>query len=165
MFDLDMDLKRQATLELENGDTILLRNVAELTEAKPLQLELEPATLVQTHQTTIENVENYPRVEFIDGNAYMVAGHIDVNNDLWEIEDGKLKKKDSKILLNKLSTSRIRHPCPREGCSKVYSTPHHLKVKIVSDIDYKLQINSGPFTISIPCSMLFTSIDVSGKYF
>lgn len=126
--DNDMDLKRQATLELENGDTILLRNVAELTEGKPLQLELEPATLVQAHQTTIENVENYPRVEFIDGNAYMVAGHIDVSNDLWEIEDGKLKKKDSKILLNKLSTSRIRHPCPREGCSKVYSTPHHLKV-------------------------------------
>lgn len=126
-----MDLKRQATLELESGDTILLREVTELTEGKPLQLELEPATLVQAHSTTIENVENYPCVEFIDGNAYMVASHLDVSKDLWEIEDGKLKKKDSKILLNKLSASRIRHPCPREGCSKVYSTPHHLKVEIV----------------------------------
>ncbi|KAK1117964.1 hypothetical protein K0M31_015627 [Melipona bicolor] len=85
----DMDLKRQATLELESGDTILLRDIAEFAE----------------------------------------AGNLDVSKNFWEIEDGKLKKKDSKILLNKLSTSsRIRHPCPREGCSKVYSTPHHLKV-------------------------------------
>ncbi|XP_033192576.1 uncharacterized protein LOC117158108 isoform X1 [Bombus vancouverensis nearcticus] len=126
--DDDMNLKRQTTLELESGDTILLRDITEFAEGKPLQLELEPATLVQARDSTIENVENYPHVEFIDGNAYMVAGHLDISKDLWEIEDGKLKKKDSKILLNKLSTSRIRHPCPREGCSKVYSTPHHLKV-------------------------------------
>ncbi|KOX69799.1 Zinc finger protein 76 [Melipona quadrifasciata] len=123
----DMDIKRQATLELESGDTILLRDIAEFAEGKPLQLELEPATLIQARDTTIENVENYSCVEFIDGNAYMVAGNLDVSKNFWEIEDGKLKKKDSKILLNKLSTSRIRHPCPREGCSKVYSTPHHLK--------------------------------------
>lgn len=140
-----MNLKRQTTLELESGDTILLRDITEFAEGKPLQLELEPATLVQARDSTIENVENYPHVEFIDGNAYMVAGHLDISKDLWEIEDGKLKKKDSKILLNKLSTSRIRHPCPREGCSKVYSTPHHLKVKILPNIiaNYKLiQVSS-----------------------
>ncbi|XP_076176335.1 uncharacterized protein LOC143151247 isoform X2 [Ptiloglossa arizonensis] len=96
--DNEVDSKGQATFELENGDTILLRDVSDFTD------------------------------EFIDGTAYMVTGHLDVGKDLWEIESGKLKKKDSKILLNKLSTSRIRHPCPREGCSKVYSTPHHLKV-------------------------------------
>lgn len=142
---IDMNLKRQTTLELGSGDTILLRDITEFAEGKPLQLELEPATLVQARDSTIENVENYPHVEFIDGNAYMVAGHLDISKDLWEIEDGKLKKKDSKILLNKLSTSRIRHPCPREGCSKVYSTPHHLKVKILSNIiaNYKLiQVSS-----------------------
>nr|XP_034189215.1 zinc finger protein 76-like isoform X3 [Osmia lignaria] len=121
--------KGQTTLEIQSGDTILLREVSEFTEDKPFRFELDPAALVQAHSATIENVENtYPRVEFIDGTAYMVTGHVDVSKDLWEIENGKLKKKDSKILLNKLSTSRIRHPCPREGCSKVYSTPHHLKV-------------------------------------
>ncbi|XP_031839746.1 uncharacterized protein LOC116430146 isoform X2 [Nomia melanderi] len=104
----DADSKNQTTLELDNGDTILFRDVSEFAD---------------------ENEENaYPRVEFIDGTAYVVTGHLDVGKDLWEIESGKLSKKDSKILLNKLSTSRIRHPCPREGCSKVYSTPHHLKV-------------------------------------
>ncbi|XP_029034194.1 zinc finger protein 76-like isoform X2 [Osmia bicornis bicornis] len=121
--------KGQTTLEIQSGDTILLREVSEFTEDKPFRFELDPAALVQAHSSTIENVENtYPRVEFIDGTAYMVTGHVDVSKDLWEIENGKLKKKDSKILLNKLSTSRIRHPCPREGCTKVYSTPHHLKV-------------------------------------
>ncbi|CAK9825675.1 Zinc finger protein 76 [Anthophora retusa] len=127
--DDEVDLKGQTTLELENGDTILLRDIAEFTEGKSLQLELDPATLVQARGTTIENVENtYPHVEFIDGNAYMVTGHLDVSKELWEIESGKLKKKDSKILLSKLPASRVRHPCPREGCTKVYSTPHHLKV-------------------------------------
>lgn len=127
--DDDVHFKRQATFELENGDTIFLRDLTEFAEDKPLQLEVESATLVQAHGTTVENVENtYPCVEFIDGSAYMVAGHLDVGNNLWEIENGKLKKKDSRILLNKLPASRIRHPCPREGCSKVYSTPHHLKV-------------------------------------
>lgn len=136
----EVDSKGQATFELENGDTILLRDVSDFTDGKPLQLELDPATLVQARDATIENVENtYPRVEFIDGTAYMVTGHLDVGKDLWEIESGKLKKKDSKILLNKLSTSRIRHPCPREGCSKVYSTPHHLKVKVVYDNKYKVR--------------------------
>ncbi|XP_076620205.1 uncharacterized protein LOC143341277 isoform X1 [Colletes latitarsis] len=127
--DSEMDSKGQATFELENGDTILLRDVSEFTDGKPLQLELDPTTLIQTHNGTIENMGNtYPRVEFIDGTAYMVTGHLDVGKDLWEIDSSKLKKKDSKLLLNKLSASRIRHPCPREGCSKVYSTPHHLKV-------------------------------------
>ena len=128
--DDEAESKGQATLELESGGgAILLRDVSEFTTGKPLQLELDPTTLIQSRGSTIENVENtYPRVEFIDGSAYMVTGHLDVGKDLWEIESGKLKKKDSKILLNKLSASRIRHPCPREGCSKVYSTPHHLKV-------------------------------------
>lgn len=126
----EVDSKGQTTLEIQSGDTILLRELSEFAEDKPFRFELDPAALVQAHSATIENVENtYPRVEFIDGTAYMVTGHVDVSKDLWEIENGKLKKKDSKILLNKLSTSRIRHPCPREGCSKVYSTPHHLKVK------------------------------------
>ncbi|XP_076641714.1 uncharacterized protein LOC143352777 isoform X2 [Halictus rubicundus] len=121
--------KSQATLELDNGDTILLRDVTEFTDGKSLQLELDPTMLVQARNAIVENEENtYPRVEFIDGVAYVVTGHLDVGKDLWEVESGQLTKKDSKILLNKLSTSRIRHPCPREGCSKVYSTPHHLKV-------------------------------------
>ncbi|XP_078049188.1 uncharacterized protein LOC144476312 isoform X1 [Augochlora pura] len=125
----DVDSKNQTTLELDNGDTILLRDVTEFTDGKSLQLELDPAMLVQACNTTVENEENtYPRVEFIDGAAYVVTGHLDVGKDLWEVDSSKLTKKDSKILLNKLSVSRIRHPCPREGCSKVYSTPHHLKV-------------------------------------
>lgn len=111
----------QATLQLETGDTIVLRDVSEFNGGKQLQLDLDPAALVQARSATIE--------KFIDGTTtYMVTGRLDVADDVWEIDNGKLKKKDSKILLNKLSAPRIRYPCPREGCSKVYSTPHHLKV-------------------------------------
>ena len=38
-------------------------DITEFAEGKPLQLELEPATLVQARDSTIENVENYPHVE------------------------------------------------------------------------------------------------------
>jgi len=126
----DPDFKTQ-TLQttFENGDTIFLRDLSEFGDGKTLQLELDPATFVQTEDATTENVENtYSQVEFINGTAYMVAGHVDVGENLWEIEDGKLKKKDPKILINKLSDTKVRYPCPREGCSKIYSTPHHLKV-------------------------------------
>lgn len=128
--DVDSELKTQ-TLQttLENGDTILLRGLSELSDGKSLQLELDPATFVQAQDSTAENVENtYSQVEFINGTAYMVTSHMDVGESLWQIEDGKLKKKDPKIVINKLSDAKVRYPCPREGCSKVYSTPHHLKV-------------------------------------
>ncbi|XP_025075569.1 zinc finger protein 143-like isoform X1 [Pogonomyrmex barbatus] len=126
---IDSEFKTQALqTSLENGDTILLRDLSELGDGKALQLELDPATFVQAEDATTENVENtYSQVEFINGTAYMVASRV-VDENLWEIKDGKLKKKDPKILINKLSDAKIRHPCPREGCSKVYSTPHHLKV-------------------------------------
>ncbi|XP_066590287.1 zinc finger protein 76-like [Prorops nasuta] len=124
--DDESDYKGEATLELENGETILLRDLSQLTEGKTLQVELDPEAFVQTEAATIENVENtYPQVEFINGTAYMVT---DVADSVWEIEDGKLKKKDSKDLISKLTVPKIRHPCPREGCTKVYSTLHHLKV-------------------------------------
>jgi len=107
----------------------LLRGLSEFDDGKSLQLELDSTTFVQAENSAIENAENtYSQVEFINGTAYMVTGHMDVGESLWQIEDGKLKKKDSKILINKLSDAKIKYPCPREGCSKVYSTPHHLKV-------------------------------------
>jgi len=126
----DPDFKTQ-TLQttFENGDTIFLRDLSEFGDGKTLQLELDPATFVQTEDAATENVENtYSQVEFINGTAYMVASHVDVGENLWKIEDGKLKKKDPKILINKLSDTKVRYSCPREGCSKIYSTPHHLKV-------------------------------------
>ncbi|XP_012224467.1 zinc finger protein 76-like isoform X2 [Linepithema humile] len=130
LIDIDPDFKTQ-TLQttLRNGDTILLRGLSELGDGKTLQLELDSSALVQTEDMATEDVENtYSQVEFINGTAYMVAGHVDVGESVWEIKDGKLKKKESKILINKLSDAKIRYPCPRDGCSKVYSTPHHLKV-------------------------------------
>lgn len=106
-----------------------MRGLSELSDGKTLQLELDSSALVQAEDMATEDVENtYSQVEFINGTAYMVAGHVDVGESVWEIIDGKLKKKESKILINKLSDAKIRYPCPREGCSKVYSTPHHLKV-------------------------------------
>ncbi|KAK2587468.1 hypothetical protein KPH14_003172 [Odynerus spinipes] len=121
-------LNGDAALELENGETILLRDLSEFADGKTLQLEVDPAFL-DAQNTSIDITENtYPQVEFINGTAYMVASHLNIGDDLWEIEDGKLKKKEPKILINKLSEQKIRYPCPREGCTKVYSTPHHLKV-------------------------------------
>ncbi|XP_070163254.1 zinc finger protein 76 [Polyergus mexicanus] len=128
--DIDPDFKAQILQRtLENGNTILLRDLSEFGEDKALQLELDSATFVQAEDNSNENVEStYSQVEFINGTAYMVTSHVNLGENLWEIQDGKLKKKDSKILVNKLSDAKIRYPCPREGCSKVYSTPHHLKV-------------------------------------
>ncbi|KAI4494414.1 hypothetical protein M0802_008906 [Mischocyttarus mexicanus] len=127
--DDESPLNGDTALELENGETILLRDLSEFADGKTLQLEVDPAFLDQNTSVDITSVENtYPQVEFINGTAYVVASHLNVADDLWEIEDGKLKKKEPKILMNKLSEQKIRHPCPREGCTKVYSTPHHLKV-------------------------------------
>ncbi|XP_014474548.1 PREDICTED: zinc finger protein 143-like [Dinoponera quadriceps] len=126
---IDPDFKTQTLQTLENGNTILLRGLSDFNDGKALQLELDPTSFVQTEVAAADNAENtYSQVEFINGATYMVTGHVNVGEGLWEIEDGKLKKKDSKILIDKLSDAKIRYPCPREGCSKVYSTPHHLKV-------------------------------------
>lgn len=125
----DSDFKTQALQTFENGDTILLRGLSEFNNTKALQLELDQTSFVQTEAGTMDNEENtYSQVEFINGMTYMVTGHMNVGESLWKVEDGKLKKKDSKILIDKLSDAKIRYPCPREGCSKIYSTPHHLKV-------------------------------------
>ncbi|XP_012278356.1 zinc finger protein 76 isoform X2 [Orussus abietinus] len=127
----DSEYKDEPALELQNGGTILLRGLSDLTDGKTLQLELDHATFVQTTDPDTQNAEDtYSQVEFVNGTTYMITGHVDVNNELWEIKDGKLKKKDAKIVINKLTEpkSRNQHPCPREGCTKVYSTLHHLKV-------------------------------------
>ncbi|KAG7207145.1 hypothetical protein KM043_001017 [Ampulex compressa] len=124
------EFKGRTTLEFENGSTILLRDVSQLGDGKVgLQLELEPAGFAQEDADGMEEASNaYPQVEFVNGATYMVAGHVDVSTDIWDVDSGKLKKKEPKIILNKLSGTKARHPCPREGCSKIYSTLHHLKV-------------------------------------
>lgn len=129
--DDESEYKEEPTLELENGGTILLRDLTGLADGKALQLELDPTTFLHTQAPVTENAENtFSQVELINGTAYMVTGHVNVDEGLWEIEGGKLKKKDTKIVINKLTEtkSRNQHPCSREGCNKVYSTPHHLKV-------------------------------------
>ncbi|XP_012264346.2 zinc finger protein 76-like [Athalia rosae] len=122
----------EPSLELENGSTILLRDLTDLTDGKTLQFELDPSSFLQTQLAASSNDENnYPQVELINGTAYMVAGHVDVDEGLWEIAEGTLKEEDSKkLVINKITETKLRnqHPCPREGCTKVYSTPHHLKV-------------------------------------
>lgn len=129
----DTDSKGHATIELESGDAILLRDVSEVSNGKSLRMD--PTALFESRSGIVENGENtYPRLEFINGSAYMVTGHLDLSKDVWEIKSEKSKKKECKTVLSekKVSTSRIgRHPCPRDGCSKVYSTPHHLKVKVL----------------------------------
>ncbi|XP_046430173.1 zinc finger protein 143-like isoform X2 [Neodiprion virginianus] len=123
----------ESAMELEGGGTILLQDLTELTDAKTLKFQLDPSSFLQTQlAASDEQSENsYPQVELINGTAYMVTGHVDVDEGLWEIAEETLKEDESKkIVINKLSEAKLRnqHPCPREGCTKVYSTPHHLKV-------------------------------------
>lgn len=124
--------EEEPALELENGSTILLRDFTDLNSGKTLQFELDPASFLQSQLNASENNGNtYPQVELINGTAYMVAGHVDVDEGLWEIAEGTIKEdEEEKIVVNKISETKLRnqHPCPREGCTKVYSTPHHLKV-------------------------------------
>ena len=49
----------------------------------------------------------------------MLTTKVETDDDSWTIRAANERKKDK-------STSR--HACTREGCTKVYSTPHHLKV-------------------------------------
>ncbi|XP_024939894.1 zinc finger protein 143 isoform X2 [Cephus cinctus] len=130
-FEEDAEGKDEPALELENGETIFLRDLSEFADGKTLQLELDPTTLIQSHTATTHDVDStYSQVQLINGTAYMVSGHVDMDEGLWEIEDGKLKKKQGRIVINNIpeTKSRSQYPCPREGCEKVYSTPHHLKV-------------------------------------
>ncbi|CAD6240090.1 GSCOCG00002498001-RA-CDS [Cotesia congregata] len=80
------------------------------------------------------NQPEIPGVEIIDDatTTYMLTSHSE--NQLWELSGekcGKSPNKD-KIFVKKISQSavsqRTQYPCPRDGCEKVYSTLHHLKV-------------------------------------
>ncbi|XP_043286584.1 zinc finger protein 143-like isoform X2 [Venturia canescens] len=108
---------KETGMELENARAILIRDLSEFGDGKSQQFELEIPTFLQTQAGTSQDAEN-TYVQLIDGTTYMVTGHVDMDDDLWEIQGAKLKK----------DKTRSQHPCPHEGCGKVYSTPHHLKV-------------------------------------
>ncbi|XP_034947451.1 zinc finger protein 143-like [Chelonus insularis] len=121
--------EKDSAVNLENdGRTIVVRDLSELGNEKTLEFHLEAPTIVQAQAGSSKNDDGiYSEVEFFNGTTYMVTRH--VTNEFWEIQDGKVKSKDGKIIIKKLNdTPKAQYQCPRLGCSKVYSTPHHLKV-------------------------------------
>lgn len=110
------------------------RGAIYLKDGELLQVQVDPMTYLQTQ--TDNTKESYPQVQVINGATYVLASQFD--EEVWQIEDGKLTKKDE-VLLNKRVVHKFRaqHPCPREGCTKVYSTLHHLKVHERSHTGYK----------------------------
>ena len=109
------------TLEEETRGALIVKD-GELMEV------LDPMSFLQTEAD--KNTENtYPQVQVVNGTTYVLTSQLGQEECMWQLEDGKLKKTE-KVVINKLAEPKIRtqHACPREGCTKVYSTPHHLKV-------------------------------------
>ncbi|XP_033210265.1 zinc finger protein 143-like isoform X2 [Belonocnema kinseyi] len=116
-----------------------------LKEGELIELQLDPMSFLQTQEA--DNAENtYPQVQVVNGTAYVLTNQLDQEECVWQLEDGKMIKKENFVINNKLIEPKIKsqHPCPREGCAKVYSTPHHLKVHERSHTGQKPYLCSYP---------------------
>lgn len=117
-------------MKLDNG-TIFLRDVSDLG-GKIVQVELDPMSILAADDTGSENGQCvYPQIQYINGVPYIVTNQVDGENDLWELDNELLKKKEETAV--KKSTEikyKTTYVCPREGCNKVYSSVHHLKVSM-----------------------------------
>ncbi|XP_011315333.1 zinc finger protein 76 [Fopius arisanus] len=111
----DLDYKEDEDL----SHSIVIRDVAGL-EGRMVHLEVDPVVLQSEPSTSNSSDTTYAQIQIINGSAYMVTSRLDS-------EPPKTKKKDSKLFSGE-SEIKIKYACPREGCSKVYTTPHHLKV-------------------------------------
>ncbi|KAK0180831.1 hypothetical protein PV327_003170 [Microctonus hyperodae] len=127
----DGECKNEELDSYENTRTLLISNLSEGSDSKTIQFELKSPTVVKLKDelsTKTSDNNTYSHVEFIDGTTYMVTNSAGLEDEIWEINDGKVKKKETNIMYNKLPNTKLQYPCPREGCTKLYSTPHHLKV-------------------------------------
>lgn len=116
---------------MKDSEEAETRGAIYLKDGELLQVELDPMTFLQT-QTVDNTKDTYPQVQVVNGTTYVLASHLD--EEVWQIEDGKLTKKEEVLLNNRVVHKfRAQHPCPREGCTKVYSTLHHLKVHFSSN--------------------------------
>lgn len=119
--------EKDSPLNLETPRRILIRDLSDFPDGKTLEFQLQPSSLIETEAGPSNSSDNtYSQVEFVDGTTYMLTSQED-DEEFWEIENGKLKKRETNVI-KKFSDTKSQHHCPREGCTKVYSTPHHLKV-------------------------------------
>ncbi|XP_053596047.1 zinc finger protein 143 [Microplitis demolitor] len=127
----DTHLELKDSLEVKNTRTILIGDLSDLSEGKTLHLKLETNVDAQIKPGSSSQDDIYSGVEIIDGaTTYMVTSNTD--NQLWEITGDKCTNSSddiNKIYVKKITSStRSQYPCPRDGCGKVYTTLHHLKV-------------------------------------
>ena len=103
-----------------------------LKDGELLQVQMDPMTFLEMQES--DNTENtYPQVQVVNGTTYVLTSQLDQDECVWQLDDEAMKTKEN-VMINKLEEPKIKsqYPCPREGCSKVYSTPHHLKVRIIT---------------------------------
>jgi hypothetical protein len=126
-------------LRLENG-AIFLRDIAEHNNGKLMQLQLDSLGMeFPKNDNVLSNEGNvYPYLQIIDGVVYLVTNEVEDCQNLWEISNEKPKKDAifSTTNQNEEEKPKSKHECPREDCTKVYSTLHHLKVNVIKIVKY-----------------------------
>lgn len=124
--------REEPAIRLENG-AIFLRDVSELTNGKVIQLQLDSLGSQCPKNGNGESSDGeitYPQLQVIDGVLYVVTNQIEECQDLWEVseETPKIDTIFSTNNQNEEEKPKSKHECPREDCTKVYSTVRHLKV-------------------------------------
>ncbi|OXU22957.1 hypothetical protein TSAR_001276 [Trichomalopsis sarcophagae] len=122
----------EPALRLENG-AIFLRDASELNNGKVIQLQLDSLGSECPKNSIGESSDGevtYPQLQVIDGVLYVVTNQIEESQDVWEVseETPKLDTIFSTNNQNEEEKPKSKHECPREDCTKVYSTVRHLKV-------------------------------------
>ncbi|XP_011494004.1 PREDICTED: zinc finger protein 143-like [Ceratosolen solmsi marchali] len=123
--------KEQTSLRLDNG-AIFLRDIAELNNGKLIQLQLDSLGMEFPKSDNVLSDEGnlHSCLQIINGVVYLVTNEVEDCQNLWNISNEK-PKKDAIFSANNQTEGekpKNKHECPREDCTKVYSTLHHLKV-------------------------------------
>lgn len=129
--------KEEASLNVDDG-AIFITDVPELSHNKLVQMQLdslvEECTL--NDNSVSSDVENsYPEVQVINGVVYVVMNQINDLQNVWVESNDKPKSDVTDAICDEDNQSdddvfKNLHKCPREDCTKRFSTIHHLKVDI-----------------------------------
>ncbi|XP_058804405.1 zinc finger protein 143-like [Phymastichus coffea] len=123
--------KEETSLNVDDG-AIFVSHVPDLSHNKLMQMQLDSLVkeCTQNDNSVSSDVENiYPQVQVINGVVYVVMNQIEDLQNVW-IESNEKPKSDADDADNQSEDDNFKnvHKCPREDCSKRFSTIHHLKV-------------------------------------
>lgn len=118
---------------------MFLQNTAELDNEKFVQLQLVDSpdgdsleVLKDDSELSSKDQNIYTQFQIIDGVLYVVNKEVEQCQELLEVSNIELNN-DEEISNVEIEIEeqrpKVKHICPREDCTKVFSTLNHLKVK------------------------------------